>query len=170
MFIRPQNIYSLNNPVHLAILLILVQTINKNFTHPKVWKYQGYFIPMCPGMLLVWTRIFRIFGFSGLGFSHLYVFSQDRQQCLSRTQNIYSLNNPVHLAILLILVQTINKNFTHPKVWKYQGYFIPMCPGMLLVWTRIFRIFGFSGLGFSHLYVFSQGRQQCLSAPKTFIA
>ena len=35
MFIRPQNIQSLNNPVHLAILLILlVQTINKNFTHP----------------------------------------------------------------------------------------------------------------------------------------
>ena len=34
MFIRTQNIQSLNNPVHLAILLILVQTINKNFTHP----------------------------------------------------------------------------------------------------------------------------------------
>ena len=34
MFICTQNIYSLNNPVHLAILLILVQTINKNFTHP----------------------------------------------------------------------------------------------------------------------------------------
>ena len=34
MFIRTQNIYSLNNPVHLAILLILVQTINKNFTQP----------------------------------------------------------------------------------------------------------------------------------------
>ena len=34
MFIRPQNIQGLNNPVHLAILLILVQTINKNFTHP----------------------------------------------------------------------------------------------------------------------------------------
>ena len=39
MFIRTQNIYSLNNPVHLAILLILVQTINKNFTHPPtVWE------------------------------------------------------------------------------------------------------------------------------------
>ena len=34
-------------------------------------------------------------GFSGLAASHLYVFSQDRQQCLSATQNIYSLNNPV---------------------------------------------------------------------------
>ena len=30
--------------------------------------------------------------------------------------------------------------------------------------------FGFSGLAASHLYVFSQDKQQCLSAPKTFIA
>ena len=35
MFIRTQNIYSLNNPVYLAILLIVVQTINKNFTYPQ---------------------------------------------------------------------------------------------------------------------------------------
>ena len=38
-----------------------------------------------------------------------------RKTCLKLLiPNIYSLNNPVHLAILLILVQTINKNFTHP--------------------------------------------------------
>ena len=34
MFIRTQNIQGLNNPVHLAILVILVQTINKNFNTP----------------------------------------------------------------------------------------------------------------------------------------
>ena len=34
MFIRTQNIYSLNNPINLAILLILVQIINKNFIPP----------------------------------------------------------------------------------------------------------------------------------------
>ena len=92
----PQNIQSLNNPINLVIL---VQTINKNFTHPASCLNQD----------------FQDFGIFRIRIFLIYMFFLKIESNVYPPQNIQSLNNPVHLAILVILlVQTINKNFTHP--------------------------------------------------------
>ena len=55
----------------------------------------------------------------------------------------------------------VGRNQRSVRVWHAAGLCVPI---------YFLSEPGFSGLAASHLYVFSQDRQQCLSAPKTFIA
>ena len=55
----------------------------------------------------------------------------------------------------------VERNQRSVCIWHAAGLCVP---------TGFLSEPGFSGLAASHLYVFSQDRQQCLSALKTFIA
>ena len=142
MFIRTQNIQSLNNPVHLAILVILVQTINKNFTHPFPSVNPPTY---CISFNLVIDRFL---------FSILVEFCQ---WCVKFLSHLFT--GPKKTSL-----------FLYCRAGSKQRARLARC-GVSVSWqasclNQDFQDFGFSGLGFSHLYVFSEDREQCLSAPK----